>query len=94
MMLEKKVEQRLVRGIVKRGGVCWKWVSPGKAGVPDRIAILPGPSIWFIELKTDVGRLTALQRAVQAILTKLGCNVTTLYGPDGVDRFLSELDLL
>ena len=38
-----------------------KFVSPGNDGVPDRIAIMPGGCIWFVELKTDSRQLTPIQ---------------------------------
>jgi hypothetical protein len=94
MMLERDVERRLKRGIDRLGGLCLKWVSPGKAGVPDRIVILRGPTIWFVELNTERGKLTPLQAAMQQSLRALGCNVVTLYGPADVDRFVASLDIL
>ena len=41
-MREKTIEQRLVREVKARGGICPKWVSPGFDGVPDRLVFLPG----------------------------------------------------
>ena len=60
--LERDIERRLVDGVKKLGGRAYKWVSPGSNGVPDRIVILPGGKIIFIELKTTTGRLTDLQK--------------------------------
>ena len=50
-MREKQIEHRLAEAVRKRGGLCVKWVSPGLDGVPDRIVLLPGKHIAFIELK-------------------------------------------
>lgn len=33
-MIESAIEQRLVREVTRRGGLCYKWVSPGASGVP------------------------------------------------------------
>lgn len=41
-MREKEVEQKLVKVVKARGGICPKWVSPGFDGMPDRIVFLPG----------------------------------------------------
>ena len=60
-MLEKEVEKFLVREVKKIGGVSFKFISPGNAGVPDRIVILPTGKVVFVELKTDKGKLTKLQ---------------------------------
>ncbi|QIU87384.1 VRR-NUC domain-containing protein [Trueperella pyogenes] len=49
-MKEQKLERRLVDAITAQGGLCWKFTSPGTAGVPDRICVLDG-HIVFVELK-------------------------------------------
>ena len=49
-MKESTVERNIRRQVEGLGGVAWKWVSPGRRGVPDRICILPGPHIIFVEL--------------------------------------------
>ena len=53
--LEKDIERALGRMVGKRGGLCLKWVCPGWAGVPDRIVLLPGARIVFVELKRPAG---------------------------------------
>ena len=90
-MQERDVEKRLVRGVRNQGGLCLKWVSPGFAGVPDRIVLLPGERLFFIELKQETGRLTKLQRWVHGKLRDLGFPVITLYGPGDVELFLDFL---
>ena len=39
-MREKHIEQALTRAVTAAGGKCYKFVSPGTAGVPDRLIIL------------------------------------------------------
>ena len=70
-MKEREIETLLREGIKKMGGRAYKWVSPGNAGVPDRIVILPGGRIVFVELKQESGRLTRLQKVQQEQLTRL-----------------------
>ena len=89
--MEKDVEKKLVDGIRKIGGVAFKFVSPGQSGVPDRMVVLPGGRIVFVELKTAVGRMTGLQKAQHRRLAALGCDVRTLYGDDDVVDFLKEV---
>lgn len=76
-MKEASVEQAVRRITQELGGVCWKWVSPGRIGVPDRICIFPGGRVVFVELKRpDLkdGR-SPQQRKVAGILQRLGCEV-------------------
>lgn len=61
--LEKDIERKLVAMVKRRGGYCLKWVCPGWSGVPDRIILLPGGRVVFVELKRPQGgRLSDLQR--------------------------------
>ena len=76
-MREASVEANVARQVKALGGVCWKWVSPGRSGVPDRICIFPGGRIVFVELKRpDLkdGR-SPQQKKVAGILQRLGCEV-------------------
>ena len=61
-MKESRIESRLVRMVRDRGGLCYKFVSPGNPGVPDRIVITPAGRTVYVELKTEVGRLAAIQK--------------------------------
>lgn len=89
-MREKEIEKRLVTGVKNLGGKAYKWVSPGNNGVPDRIVILPGRAPVFVELKTESGRLTALQEVQISRLRDLGQDVRILYGWEQVKEFLEE----
>lgn len=90
-MREKDIERILVTEVKKLGGRAYKWTSPGNDGVPDRIVILPGWPPIFVELKTDRGKLTALQKVQIDRLRGLGQDVRVLYGMDHVCRFLEEM---
>ena len=74
MMLESTLEKRLKREVEKSvlGAVCMKWVCPGYSGVPDRIILLPGGKIIFVELKAPGKHERVRQEYVQARLRKLG----------------------
>ena len=87
-MKERDVEVLLREGVKQLGGKAYKWVSPGNAGVPDRIVILPGGKVIFVELKQENGRLTRLQKVQQEQLTRLKVPVATLYGIADVRKFL------
>lgn len=89
-MRESEVERMLVDGIRKLGGRAFKWVSPGNAGVPDRIVVLPGCPAVFVELKTVTGKLTPLQKVQLKRLKDMGQAVRVLYGEHEAKEFLDE----
>lgn len=76
-MLESTLEQSMRKYIKSLGGKAFKWVSPGEVGVPDRICILPGGRVIFVELKRP-GRKNGLserQKKIARVLEGLGCEV-------------------
>lgn len=87
---ENKVEKYLDKEFTKRGGLTRKWVSPGRAGVPDRICILNG-NVWFVEVKTVAGRLSIAQQREILRLSEAGAKVHTVYGEEGVDKLMREV---
>ena len=72
--LEKDIEQKLRKMIERHGGLCLKWVCPGWLGVPDRICLLPGGAVIFVELKRPdgKGKLGAMQKWWAKRLSDLG----------------------
>lgn len=74
-MLEKDVESRFKHEVEKHGCMCLKFVSPGFTGVPDRIVLIPGGRICFVELKAPGKKERPRQRYVQGLLRKLGFTV-------------------
>lgn len=90
-MLESQIERRLGEMVKRRGGLYYKFVSPGMPGVPDRIIILPGGRCVFVELKTEVGRLSAIQKWVIEKMKKQGCDVRKIYGWDQARALVDEL---
>ncbi len=75
MESEKQTEAFLRDEVKRLGGRSYKWVSPGCSGVPDRVVILPGGRIVFVEMKSGGETSTALQKKRQAELRALGCTV-------------------
>lgn len=76
--LEKDIERKLVAMVERHGGRCLKWSCPGWSGVPDRILLLPGGRIYFVETKRPKGgKLSALQLKWRDWITALGffCSV-------------------
>lgn len=90
-MKEKHIEIWLGEEIWKMGGLYFKWVSPGTIGVPDRIIMLPGGVIWFIELKQAGKKASPWQHRIQDEIRKRGGKVRELAGLEQVEAFLAEL---
>lgn len=71
MIDERDVERYLIKECEKRGWLCWKFVSPGRRGVPDRIVIRPG-GVAFVEVKRKGGRISPLQiRRIEELIRLL-----------------------
>ena len=90
-MLEKQIEARLKREVKRRGGWALKFTSPGIAGVPDRIVLLPTGDMVFVELKTPGKSLRPLQVKRKEQLENLGFKVYMLDSYTAVDDFIREV---
>lgn len=90
-MLEKELEKKFREAVKKAGGRAYKFTSAGNAGVPDRIAILPGGRIGFVELKQQGKKPTRLQLHQQNTLRGLGCYVTVLDDVEKIDQVIREI---
>ena len=90
MTREKDVEQRLVKKIKARGGLCLKWTSPGTTGVPDRLVFFQGRVIP-VELKSSSGVLSARQTLVISQLLTCGVQTLVLSSFEEVDEFVDSL---
>ena len=55
------------------------------------IVIFPGKTPVFVELKTDTGKLIALQAVqMRQLLGELGQKVYVTYGIDGISQFFQD----
>ena len=90
--LEKDIELNLTAMVERHGGLCLKWVCPGWAGVPDRIVLLPGGLVLFIETKRPKGgQLSALQKWWQKRLTALGFFSGVVWSEEDVETLDNHL---
>lgn len=88
-MRESTIEKKLVQTVRSRGGICPKWVSPGLDGVPDRMVLLPGGHMAFVEVKAPGKKPRTLQLARHRALQRLGYRV---YVIDGIEQITPMLD--
>lgn len=75
---ERMIEQKLVRAVKNAGGICPKLVCPGFDGMPDRIVLLPGGHIGFVEVKAMGCKPRPLQLSRHGLLQRLGFKVYVL----------------
>lgn len=92
MELERDVEGYLKRQVDVMGGLCWKFVSPGVSGVPDRIVIYKN-MICFVELKTRKGRESKCQKVRRTQLNEHGMHAYVINSKDKVDELLIHIAL-
>ena len=90
-MLEKQIEAKLKREVKRIGGLALKFVSPGYAGVPDRIVLLPKGKLCFVELKAPGRKLRPLQLKRKKQLKRLGFKVYVIDSFEKIDLFIQEV---
>jgi len=90
-MEEKKIERRLVRMTSQMGGMALKFVSPGCDGVPDRLVLLPGGKVGFVELKAPGKKPRPLQVRRISQIRGLGFPVFVVDGTEQITEVLQKI---
>lgn len=86
--LERDIERALVGMVKRHDGLCLKWVCPGWSGVPDRIILLPGGRIAFVETKRPKGgKLSKLQEKWHEWLAGMGFLVWVVWNYEDLEAF-------
>jgi hypothetical protein len=90
-MRECEVEAYLVRCIAAIGGRAYKFTSPGRVGVPDRLLVLPGGLVVFVEVKAPGGRLSKPQAREIEALARLGAEIYVVYNWRDIESLVRVL---
>ena len=90
-MKEKAIEKKLVKAVKADGGLAPKFVSPGFDGMPDRILLMPGGSMAFVEVKAPGEKPRPLQLARHKLLRGLGFKVFVLDDEQQIGGILDEI---
>ena len=90
-MNEVRMEKRLNKKVKEHGGLALKLVSPGFAGMPDRLVLFNGSKVAFAELKAPAKKLRLLQQKRKKQLERLGFKVYKVDSYEAVDRLVEEL---
>ena len=90
-MREKDIEHKLVTETVRRGGVALKFVSPGCAGMPDRIVMMKGGKMGFVELKAPGKKPRPIQTRRIRQMRNMGFKVFVVDGMEQIGSVLDEI---
>ena len=90
-MREKAIEHALVMATRSKGGIALKFTSPGFAGMPDRLVLLPHGRMGFVELKAPGRKPRPLQLARHRLLRRLGFKVYVIDDTRQIAMVLKEI---
>lgn len=90
-MRERDVERKLVNAVKAAGGICPKWMAPGFDGVPDRIVLIRGGKIAFVEVKAPGEKPRPLQLSRHKLLRRLGFRVFVLDNVEKIGGMIDEI---
>jgi len=91
MGIEKILEPRLRNEVKKMGGIAVKFTSHITTGMPDRMILMPGGRIYFVELKSTKKKPTPLQALHIRTLRLMGFISEVIDDREGLDIFLTKL---
>ncbi len=90
--IENTIEEYLKSSCDKRGYLCYKFVSPSQNGVPDRIIIANGYTI-FIELKRpNKNKLDPLQKIICQKMRNNGAIVLMINNKKSIDNLMKSIE--
>ncbi len=90
---EKSIEHYLVERVKAMGGECLKYSNPHAIGYPDRIVLLPGGRVMWVELKSYGERPRAIQLQRIERLRQLGQEAHVCDSRAAVDDIVGPLTI-
>lgn len=91
-MRESAIEAYLRDKVKQRGGIAYKFISPGNSGVPDRLVLFPGEKSIFVELKAPGKEPTPIQLLQHKRIKALGFKVLVIDSKGKVDELIDAYE--
>lgn len=88
---ERDVEGYLIGRVEQAGLVCLKFNPDLKNGMPDRLILLPGEKVVWVELKTKGGSLSEIQKLQHKKLRQAGHRVEVVWTKAQADELVDGL---
>jgi len=89
--MEANIEKRLMKSVKAMGGRSIKLNPLWNIGIPDRMILLPGSRIYFIELK-DHSKISKAQKIWILWLIDCGFDARVIRGRNELTIFLKEIE--
>jgi hypothetical protein len=87
---EKNIDKKLVNSVKALGGVCIKNETNLISGMPDRLCLMPGGKMFFVEVKTTGKNLWPIQEFTKIKLQNLGFEVYVLEHEHQISDMLKD----
>lgn len=89
---EKSIERYLVEQVSQIGLICLKYSNPNMVGYPDRLLVIPGGCVIWVELKSRGRKPSRIQQLRMAQLSGLGHTVRVIDNKADVDELIKSLE--
>jgi len=90
-MLEKQIESKVCEYAKTKNVLVYKFTSPARAAVPDRLFIAPDGRVWFCEFKREGQKPTPAQEREH---TKLRAQKVNVFVIDNVEDGKAMVDIM
>lgn len=90
-MLEKQIESKVCEYAKTKNVLVYKFTSPARAAVPDRLFIAPDGRMWFCEFKREGQKPTVAQEREH---NRLRQNKVSVFVVDNVEDGKAMVDVM
>lgn len=88
---EKYFEKKACEAVRRAGGLAIKLVAAGFTGLPDRLMLMRGARLRFVEFKSTGKPLSPRQKIVFPFLASLGFPVEIIDNEESLNEFIAEI---